>query len=110
MQFEGGATVARAKLERLIENRARALAEEMYAERMRVETDAVKAELEVNELDDLGGSDPSAVPLASALAARLPDPLLRRQKGPVSGAFLCGAYRDRTGDLRLAKPALSQLS
>jgi hypothetical protein len=24
--------------------------------------------------------------------------------------FLYGAYRDRTGDLRLAKPALSQLS
>jgi hypothetical protein len=24
--------------------------------------------------------------------------------------FLDGAYRDRTGDLRLAKPALSQLS
>ena len=31
-------------------------------------------------------------------------------KGPVSRAFLGGAYRDRTGDLRLAKPALSQLS
>jgi hypothetical protein len=32
------------------------------------------------------------------------------EKGPPSRAFLCGAYRDRTGDLRLAKPALSQLS
>jgi hypothetical protein len=27
-----------------------------------------------------------------------------------SRASLDGAYRDRTGDLRLAKPALSQLS
>jgi hypothetical protein len=33
-----------------------------------------------------------------------------QEKGPVSRAFLCGACRDRTGDLRLAKPALSQLS
>ena len=32
------------------------------------------------------------------------------EKGTVSSAFLDGAYRDRTGDLRLAKPALSQLS
>jgi hypothetical protein len=32
-----------------------------------------------------------------------------KEKGP-SGAFFDGAYRDRTGDLRLAKPALSQLS
>jgi hypothetical protein len=31
-------------------------------------------------------------------------------KTPVMQAFLDGAYRDRTGDLRLAKPALSQLS
>jgi hypothetical protein len=29
---------------------------------------------------------------------------------PVDPAFSDGAYRDRTGDLRLAKPALSQLS
>jgi hypothetical protein len=28
----------------------------------------------------------------------------------ISSGFLDGAYRDRTGDLRLAKPALSQLS
>jgi hypothetical protein len=34
----------------------------------------------------------------------------RVEKGPVSRASLSGAYRDRTGDLRLAKPALSQLS
>jgi hypothetical protein len=33
-----------------------------------------------------------------------------QKKGPDSRAFLVGAYRDRTGDLRLAKPALSQLS
>ena len=32
------------------------------------------------------------------------------EKGAVSGAFRSGACRDRTGDLRLAKPALSQLS
>ena len=29
---------------------------------------------------------------------------------PISSAFTSGACRDRTGDLRLAKPALSQLS
>ena len=34
----------------------------------------------------------------------------RKQKLRVSGVFSYGAYRDRTGDLRLAKPALSQLS
>jgi hypothetical protein len=49
-----------------------------------------------------------------ALAKALATPALGRrfckQKGPVSRAFLGGAYRDRTGDLRLAKPALSQLS
>jgi hypothetical protein len=33
-----------------------------------------------------------------------------QQKPAVSSGFLSGAYRDRTGDLRLAKPALSQLS
>ena len=31
-------------------------------------------------------------------------------KSPATRAFRGGAYRDRTGDLRLAKPALSQLS
>jgi hypothetical protein len=31
-------------------------------------------------------------------------------KPAVSSGFANGAYRDRTGDLRLAKPALSQLS
>ena len=36
--------------------------------------------------------------------------LARERKAPPSRAFLDGAYRDRTGDLRLAKPALSQLS
>jgi hypothetical protein len=36
---------ARARLERLVEGRAKALAEEMYEERMRLETEAVKAEL-----------------------------------------------------------------
>jgi hypothetical protein len=35
---------------------------------------------------------------------------VRREKPAVSSGFLDGAYRDRTGDLRLAKPALSQLS
>jgi hypothetical protein len=34
----------------------------------------------------------------------------KRKKPAVSSEFLSGAYRDRTGDLRLAKPALSQLS
>jgi hypothetical protein len=33
-----------------------------------------------------------------------------KTESPDSGAFTDGAYRDRTGDLRLAKPALSQLS
>jgi hypothetical protein len=33
-----------------------------------------------------------------------------KEKPAVSSGFLGGAYRDRTGDLRLAKPALSQLS
>ena len=33
-----------------------------------------------------------------------------KRKAPLSRAFLDGACRDRTGDLRLAKPALSQLS
>jgi hypothetical protein len=32
------------------------------------------------------------------------------KKLSVSSEFLSGAYRDRTGDLRLAKPTLSQLS
>ncbi len=35
---------------------------------------------------------------------------LENRKAPVPGPFDDGAYRDRTGDLRLAKPALSQLS
>jgi hypothetical protein len=35
------------------------------------------------------------------------EPRLKRQKkGPASRAFLVGAYRDRTGDLRLAKSYL----
>jgi hypothetical protein len=34
----------------------------------------------------------------------------QRQKICKTGFFVNGAYRDRTGDLRLAKPALSQLS
>jgi hypothetical protein len=33
-----------------------------------------------------------------------------KRKPAGSSGFLSGAYRDRTGDLRLAKPALSQLS
>jgi hypothetical protein len=33
-----------------------------------------------------------------------------KRKAPFSRASSSGAYRDRTGDLRLAKPALSQLS
>jgi hypothetical protein len=33
-----------------------------------------------------------------------------KEKPSVYSEFLDGAYRDRTGDLRLAKPALSQLS
>ena len=32
------------------------------------------------------------------------------EKGHVDSGFFSGACRDRTGDLRLAKPALSQLS
>jgi hypothetical protein len=32
------------------------------------------------------------------------------QSEPENGLSGDGAYRDRTGDLRLAKPALSQLS
>jgi hypothetical protein len=39
---------ARAKLDRLIESRAQARAEEMYAERRRLELEAVKAELRVD--------------------------------------------------------------
>jgi hypothetical protein len=38
---------------------------------------------------------------------------LQRARARESAVFqrvLSGAYRDRTGDLRLAKPALSQLS
>ena len=48
--------------------------------------------------------------LAEALATAARRPPIRQQESPVSGAFSDGAYRDRTGDLRLAKPALSQLS
>ena len=35
---------------------------------------------------------------------------IRPYESPIYRAFPSGAYRDRTGDLRLAKPALSQLS
>jgi hypothetical protein len=38
------------------------------------------------------------------------DSRAKTQKPPPSRDFGSGAYRDRTGDLRLAKPALSQLS
>jgi hypothetical protein len=43
---------------------------------------------------------------APRLVAALTVPRFRM----VSGIEADGAYRDRTGDLRLAKPALSQLS
>ena len=33
-----------------------------------------------------------------------------QSRSGLATAFVSGAYRDRTGDLRLAKPALSQLS
>ena len=46
-QMQAELPFARPRLERLIESRAQTLAEEMYAERMRVETEAVKAELRV---------------------------------------------------------------
>jgi hypothetical protein len=39
-----------------------------------------------------------------------PHPLAGKQKAPFPGPSCGGAYRDRTGDLRLAKPTLSQLS
>ena len=48
-------------------------------------------------------------PLTDDVSEPSSQPLLRT-KGPRLRAFLSGAYRDRTGDLRLAKPALSQLS
>jgi hypothetical protein len=38
------------------------------------------------------------------------EPGLYETKQPYLLPFSSGAYRDRTGDLRLAKPALSQLS
>src|SRR4029453_4570423 len=44
-------------------------------------------------------------PRADSDAARI-----GQEKPRYAGLFNDGAYRDRTGDLRLAKPALSQLS
>ena len=64
---------------------------------------------------------PSVTVLLSLPLSTIPDPVQTRacatmcthdgkEKPVVSRGFLSGAYRDRTGDLRLAKPALSQLS
>src|SRR4051812_10378352 len=54
--------------------------------------------------------DFSDVPLAEPLAGFASCSRDGKQKGAVSSALEGGAYRDRTDDLRLAKPALSQLS
>jgi hypothetical protein len=43
-------------------------------------------------------------------AAPLPRSTWVRRKAPFPAPFWCGAYRDRTGDLRLAKPALASRS
>ena len=48
--------------------------------------------------------------LAETLAERVTSSLARERISALSSHFSSGAYRDRTGDLRLAKPALSQLS
>ena len=45
-----------------------------------------------------------------ATLADPPSVSIQRTKSPDFQGFSSGAYRDRTGDLRLAKPALSQLS
>ena len=46
----------------------------------------------------------------STLAPRWRQPRRSKSKLLFCRYFMSGAYRDRTGDLRLAKPALSQLS
>jgi hypothetical protein len=46
----------------------------------------------------------------SCVERRPPEPVLAFQSRFSCGLVGDGAYRDRTGDLRLAKPALSQLS
>jgi hypothetical protein len=47
---------------------------------------------------------------ARSLAGRSPVAGSENEKAAFPRLFSCGAYRDRTGDLRLAKPTLSQLS
>jgi hypothetical protein len=50
-QMEAELPFARARLERLIESRARVMAEEMYEDRKRLDLEAVKAELAETRLD-----------------------------------------------------------
>ena len=66
----------------------------------------------VLRLDSCGGSCPDSrfQTVSKEECLRRDENATGKKKRPVSRAFLCGAYRDRTGDLRLAKPALSQLS
>jgi hypothetical protein len=63
---------------------------------------------ELESASDVRGANSSGplAPARTALSALTPV----QNKRPANRLFCYGAYRDRTGDLRLAKPALSQLS